>query len=450
MRRAAAAARFLHAGIRPVAITLGSLGMLAASTGVASSPTLAAGKPVQLVMAMRWSTPGLISTMTSILNVYNRTHPGVHWTLVPNYPHVKLLAAIAAGTPPSVDMLNTTILVPSFAAQGAIKSLVPYIRQSHFNLGQFTKPSLLSNSLVGVQYAMPYFEDTYAMYYNKALFAKAGIKSPPTTLQQLMADSRKLTVEGTNGQYTQLGFLPEFASAEALYGGNYATSSGRVTADAPAVVRGIGWLVNFWHAYGPAKVQRFISGNGGAADTLNPFTAGKVAMAIFGEWFLPTIAQESPHLKYGVAPIPYPAGMPQYKNSGSVGGNPLVIPTGAKDPEAAWQLIAWLSTTGETLGVEPRYFKNIMAVPALKKLVNNPKLAGSPQMAFFWRYSEGKNIIPFPDVPDALTYAIDLNNGIQLAELGKESVQKALAYVQAQVAASVASDLKAWRRGQQG
>lgn len=432
------------------------LAVSALSLSLNSVSVAATGKTENLVLALAWSGPtNLIATMRAIVADYNRTHPGVHWTVVYNYSEEKLLSDIAANRAPAADMLITTQFVPTLAAKGAIQNLTPYIQKAHLQMSQFTPASLYSNSLLGVQYALPFFEDTYGLYYNKTLFAQAGIKAPPTTLQQLAADAKLLTKVGANGQYTQLGFnpsiMPYFLEAY-LYGGRYATPSGTVTADSPGVVKGNAWLASIWKQYDPTKVSKFLSSNAGAAASLDPFTAGKVGMDISGEWYMPTIAQEAPHLDYGVAPIPYPAGMSQYAGAGSVGGNPMVIPENSPAPAQAWDLIEWLSTTGERIGTQAQYFPSISAVPALKALVNSPaaqKIAG-PKMAFFWKYSASKNVIPFPPVPDESTYTAALSEQVQDALLGTESMQAALEKVQAQVAPIVAADLAAWKatRGQ--
>jgi len=434
-------------------IQLMSVGAIACGLIAMSSTMANAGSihrdstPVNLVMAVRW-TGAPARAVTTLLQIYQKSHPGVHVTLQQGVTSQKLLAQIAAGNPPNVAMLNTTNYVPTFAAKGAILYLKPFIQKSHLNLSEFTPASLYSNSLLGYQYAMPFFEDTYGLYYNKTLLAKAGIHQPPHTLEQLMVDARKTTIMGKNGQYEQLGFEPGFPkSSEAyLFGGRWASPSGQLMATSPAVVKGETWLAKYWSKFGPNKVERFISSNAGASSSLDPFTSGKVAMMISGEWYMPNIIQEAPHMQYGVAPIPYPARYPQFAGAGSVGGNPLVIPKGATNVQAAWNLIDWMATTGEKLGVKPHLFSEILAVPALKSLVNDAKLAPNPQMAFFWKYSEGRNVIPFPAIPDSSPLAAAMDTNMQLADLGKESVKQALQGVQSQYASMISSDLSTWRQ----
>ena len=281
-------------------------------------------------MAIAW-TGTQAAGVPPLLAIYNKENPTVHWNLVENVTEEKLLAEEAASDAPSVAMLNTTNLVATMATSTAILPLKPYISSSKLNMDQFTPASLYSNTYLGAQYALPFFEDTYGLYYNKTLFQKAGIAGPPTTLSQLAADAKKLTITGPNGQYTQLGFEPTMPKELEgyLFGGHWASSTGQVTATSPLTEKGVEWLVSMEKMFNPSKVQRFFAGASGAASSLDPFATGTVGMDVSGEWFMPTIFQQSPHLDFGAAPIPYPDGEPQFADTGSVGGNPLVILKGA-------------------------------------------------------------------------------------------------------------------------
>jgi multiple sugar transport system substrate-binding protein len=405
-------------------------------------------QPEQLSLAIAW-TGTQAAGVPPLLAIYNKENPQVHWNLVENVTEEKLLAEEAAGDAPSAAMLNTTNLVATMATTDAILPLQPLITANKLNMSQFTSASLYSNTYLGAQYALPFFEDTYALYYNKTLFKKAGIASPPVTLSQLVADALKLTITGSNGQYTQLGFEPTMPKElEAyLFGGNWASPTGQVTATSPPAEKGVQWLVNVEKTLGASKVQRFLAGASGAASSLDPFATGQVAMDVSGEWFMPTIYQESPHMDLGVAAIPYPDGEPQYAGTGSVGGNPMVILKGAKDVNAAWNLITWLVTTGQVIATKsPTLFHDIYSVPALKTLVNDAALAPTPQMAFFWKYSGGANIHPFPPVPDATSYLDALASAVQDAQVTSVSVNAALEQVQHQYGPLIASEIAAAKK----
>jgi multiple sugar transport system substrate-binding protein len=84
----------------------------------------------------------------------------------------------------------------------------------------------------GVQYGMPFTTSSRTLFYNKRLFAKAGITSPPTTWADIQADAAKIKALGNIGFGLPLG--PEEAQAESLLwflgdGGNYQSAAGKWT-----------------------------------------------------------------------------------------------------------------------------------------------------------------------------------------------------------------------------
>lgn len=155
--------------------------------------------PEQLTLAIA-RTGTQAAGAPPLLAIYIKENPQVHWNLVENVTEEKLLAEEAAGDAPSAAMLDTTNLVATMATSDAILPLQPLITASKLNMSQFTEASLYSNTYLGAQYAPRFFEDTYALYYNKTLFKRAGIASPPVTLSQLVAEAVKLSITGSNGQ----------------------------------------------------------------------------------------------------------------------------------------------------------------------------------------------------------------------------------------------------------
>ncbi|MGK5643423.1 extracellular solute-binding protein, partial [Streptomyces sp. URMC 126] len=47
--------------------------------------------------------------------------------------------------------------------------------------------------------AVPLYSLAYALYYNKKAFEDAGIDGPPATWEELVADGKKLSKDGTWG-----------------------------------------------------------------------------------------------------------------------------------------------------------------------------------------------------------------------------------------------------------
>jgi multiple sugar transport system substrate-binding protein len=116
----------------------------------------------------------------------------------------------------------------------------PQFAQSHllYPDSKVLSSSLLANMMPtflkdgqyqGTDYGIPFTTSTRALYYNKKIFAAAGIASPPQTWAQLQSDAAKIKAKGYVGYGMPLG--SEEAQAEALLwflgnGGGYVNSSG--------------------------------------------------------------------------------------------------------------------------------------------------------------------------------------------------------------------------------
>jgi multiple sugar transport system substrate-binding protein len=96
----------------------------------------------------------------------------------------------------------------------------------------------------GVQYGMPFTTSSRTLFYNKKLFAQAGITAAPQTWADIEADAAKITKLGKVGFGLPLG--NEEAQAESLLwmlgdGGGYQTA-GKYTIDSPANIAAFNYL----------------------------------------------------------------------------------------------------------------------------------------------------------------------------------------------------------------
>ena len=97
--------------------------------------------------------------------------------------------------------------------------------------------------------AVPLYSLAYALYYNKAQFAAAGISGPPTTWAQLIADGKKLTGNGHYGLAIEGGSVSEnihlaFKLSQ-QQGGAFFSSAGQPTFDTPQNVAAIMQMMDF-------------------------------------------------------------------------------------------------------------------------------------------------------------------------------------------------------------
>jgi multiple sugar transport system substrate-binding protein len=161
----------------------------------------------------------------------------------------------------------------------------------------------------GTDYGIPFTTSTRAFYYNKKIFAAAGIAAPPTTWAQLQADAATIKAKGFIGYGLPLG--SEEAQAELLLwflgnGGGYVDSAGKYTINSPANVT----TLNFLKGLAAAGDTQPNPGSTDRKDIWADFAAGKVGMMLGSPAVIPII-QSAGVLKpadYATAAIPGKAG----------------------------------------------------------------------------------------------------------------------------------------------
>ncbi len=107
----------------------------------------------------------------------------------------QLLIASAAGNGPDVAHIKAEWL-PQFLALGVVKDLYPYVSQEVLN--DYSSSALEAATIDGKLVGMPWFCNSYAIFYNKALLEQAGITELPTSMDELMEDAAKVASLGTD------------------------------------------------------------------------------------------------------------------------------------------------------------------------------------------------------------------------------------------------------------
>jgi multiple sugar transport system substrate-binding protein len=329
------------------------------------------------------------------LSKYQQAFQGFHakypWITVKGTGNIeddKILAAINSGTPPDAVLSFSPNNTGKFCSSGAWLSLNDYIAKDHVDLGVFPKVALDYSGYKGNQCALPALADAYGLYYNKAMFAKAGIAAPPTTLSELFADAKKLTVRNADGTIKVAGFVPWNTYYEMLadplrlaYDAPWFDASGKpLMGTDPRWAAFLRYQKQFVDWYGVKNLQRFVAGKGDEFSAQNDFEKGRVAMLYDGEWRDAFIKDEAPALQYGAAPFPAADDAPQQFGAGTIAGDIVGIPRGSKHPAEAWLLIKYLTTdTAALVGLSNR-LKNL---PTTTASVNSPDIEPDPNFAPF-------------------------------------------------------------------
>jgi multiple sugar transport system substrate-binding protein len=382
------------------------LALLIALVTVASA--LAGGthrsSPTKLTIWVGWSAGHELTTFKNVAAEYDRNHPEVTIDVVGGINDDKIVAAIRSGTAPDVVSSFNSYNVGNYCGTGGWIDLGPLMKKDHIDASLFPTAPRYYTQYNGKRCALPLLADDYGLYYNKTLFRKAGIKSPPRTISELTADAKKLTVRDSKGNIEVAGFDPVIGFYEntperwiTAFGGKWIDSKGHaILANDQAWTAWATWQKKLVDWYGYDKLVRFQAGLGDEFSSSNAFEAGKLAMNFDGEWRVAFIHDEHPDLNYGTAPMPVADGKQSLYGSGYINGTIIGIPRGVKHLDQAWAFVKYLTTNSHPLAELSNGLRNVPTTTAslhskeivpdahfstFLKIFGNPLSSTSPIMA---------------------------------------------------------------------
>ena len=108
------------------------------------------------------------------------------------------LKAVATGNTPDMTALDNPDFA-MFSSRGAMLDITDRVAASSVIKADLYYPGPWASVMWdGKVYGVPKATNTIALFYNKDLFAKAGIAAPPETWDELLADARKLNDPANN------------------------------------------------------------------------------------------------------------------------------------------------------------------------------------------------------------------------------------------------------------
>ncbi|WP_406254211.1 ABC transporter substrate-binding protein [Streptomyces chartreusis] len=223
----------------------------------------------------------------------------------------RILTATTSGQGPDVLNIGNTWSA-SLQATGA---LLPWNAENFGKIGgkdRFVDSALGSTGAEGKDpAAVPLYSMSYALYYNKKLFADAGISKPPATWEELVADGKKLSkggkwglgVEGSNPS-ENIHHAVVFAKQ---HGADFFTADGKPDFTSDKAVEGVKQFVDLM-----AKDKIIAPGNAEYAQnqSVSDFAKGKTAMLLWQSASANLESQGMSEDAYGIAPVPVQSGTP--------------------------------------------------------------------------------------------------------------------------------------------
>jgi multiple sugar transport system substrate-binding protein len=280
----------------------------------------------------------------------------------------KILGATTSGQGPDVLNIGNT-WAASLQATGAFMPFDAAALTAIGGQAKFVPASFATGGAVGKPpTSVPLYGLVYGLYYNKKMFAAAGLV-PPTTWQMLVADAVKLT----NPAKHQYGMVLEGGSyTESVHfafifgeqnGGQPFDSAGKPTFTSAGMVNGVKQYVDLLGKYkvvNPSDVQ-YKNGPEAPGD----FATGKAAMLMSQNNADNTLqADGMKSSEYGVVAIPAPSPLPAGGQdvASFVAGINISIFQNSKNKAAALQFVKFMTSPAEQAILDKPY----TALPVVK------------------------------------------------------------------------------------
>jgi N,N'-diacetylchitobiose transport system substrate-binding protein len=310
-----------------------------------STPPSVSGGGTLTVWLMDGSAPkGWAEQLNS---QFTKAHPG--WKI--NYQIqewdgivAKLNKALSSSEPPDVVELGNTQAV-SYAEAGELADLTGM--SNEFQCSQWNQALKDSGAFDQKQYAIPFYGANRTVIYRKDMFAHAGIKTPPTTDAQWLADLGKLKTAYASDPEFQAMYLPgqEWYTLLSFIwdqGGNVAKDkNGTFTAtlNTPQAQAGINFYKQLYNASGTTAPKDTDEANPTQSDVMAK-DGGHVAMMIGLPWEEAGVATDDPQLANQLGAFPIPSHTAGKTAPVFLGGSDLGIAANSKNSAAAQAYLA--------------------------------------------------------------------------------------------------------------
>ncbi len=332
----------------------------------------------------------------------------------------KITAAVAAGNAPDLCELGSTWF-PGFAHGGALADWSDSAAALESSLTGWDMARV-----GGKTYGLPWLVGTRALFWNKELFARAGIDTMrgPATWLELTDAARKVNAlgDGVAGWGANAGeryvlfkkFMPFAWGA----GGSLLTPDGTASAfDSPANVEG---LTQYLALAKLGRVDR-------QEQIDDAFLAGKVGATISGSWILRKAPKQAPALRFAVSRIPPPT-LDRGTSASFLGGELLVSFAKSKNQAGAWRLARYLSSREPSLAVAR---VNQAVQPAAVGSIDDPFYASDPnQRALLEQLATA---VPTPNHPKWLDMEAAIEDEVEKALYGKVTAAQAVTAASAKI-----------------
>ena len=317
-----------------------------------------------------WGSPEEAVSHKLVADAFMKEHPEIKietWNAPWNDYFTKIEALWASGDAKAVPDIAFLWPTPKYAAEGVLENLDPYIQKAGYDLNDYWGGLLESAKYKGSVYGLPRDNEVNILYYNKALFDKAGVKYPDDkwSWDDLLAAAEKLTVKDASGKVTQYALAMEggkYAKWINQNGGaildDYVNPSKCMLAD-PKSVAAIKFFSDMMNK-GYAMRDADLSQAGGDAAV---FQSGQAAMIIQNTSRVSGF--NGAKMNYDVAVVPIAKGGKRWNIAG---GAAWVMSAKSDNKDAAWTFLQWLQSARRRREAVHRARRDLPGSPVCRQL----------------------------------------------------------------------------------
>jgi len=278
-------------------------------------------------------------------------------------------------------------------------------------------------------WTIPHMGDTRLLWYNKELFAEAGLNKPPDTFEELVEYAAKLT-KADKSQYglgvefqKYIYVIDMFHAYLRSSGGNFFDNNWNSQINTPEGKKALQFmydLIHKWEVVPPDVV------NWGHTELTNGIVTGYVAMCPQWHVFIPQAedpksSKVAGKLGYALVPgVKQPDGTIRRRDSLGTWG--FAISSSSKHPKATYAFLEWLK------GPEIDVKYALMGGTSTRVSTNNdPRVVKKIPWAPLIGQSLSEVTKPLPIIPNFTEWADAVGTEIHKALVDQESVDEALA-----------------------
>lgn len=252
-------------------------------------------------------------------------------------------------------------------------------------------PVVLKDFVIeGNVYSLPLYVSTLALFYNKELFSKNLIMSPPSTWEEFLKQTEILKRIDENGNILQAGAAIGTSrninrAVDILYLlmlqlGTTFYSDGRANFSQDIIINGKTFnpaehALQFYTDFANPE-KRVYTYNNSLDYSIDLFAKGRVGMIFSYNWHINTIKNKNATLDFAIAPVPQIQGSPKQVTFANYWS--LTVNNNSPAKDIAWKFIQFLNRP-ENL---KKYLQHTFNPTARKDLINW-QIENMPELAVF-------------------------------------------------------------------